>query len=124
MKLRLPVGGGRTGEEIVREFSMDMYTLLYLDWITNKDLLYIAHRTLLSIMGCLDGRGVWGRMDTFICRAETLGCPPETITTLLISYRPGLQHCRQILHQLSHTGKPNNTGVGSLSLLQGIFETQ
>ena len=25
---------------IVREFGMDMYTLLYLKWITNKDLLY------------------------------------------------------------------------------------
>ena len=25
---------------VVREFGMDMYTLLYLKWITNKDLLY------------------------------------------------------------------------------------
>ena len=28
------------GESIVREFGMDMYTLLDLKWITNKDLLY------------------------------------------------------------------------------------
>ena len=28
-------GGG-----IVREFGIDLYTLLYLKWITNKDLLY------------------------------------------------------------------------------------
>ena len=28
------------GGEIVREFGMDMYTLLYLKWITNKDVLY------------------------------------------------------------------------------------
>ena len=27
------------GEGIVREFGMDMYTLLYFKWITNKDLL-------------------------------------------------------------------------------------
>ena len=27
------------GEGIVREFGMDMYTLLYLRWETNKDLL-------------------------------------------------------------------------------------
>ena len=27
------------GEGIVKEFGMDMYTLLYLKWITNKDLL-------------------------------------------------------------------------------------
>ena len=28
--------------EIVREFGIDMYTLLYLKWITNKALLYSA----------------------------------------------------------------------------------
>ena len=28
------------GEGIVREFGTEMYTLLYLKWITNKDLLY------------------------------------------------------------------------------------
>ena len=28
------------GEGIVREFGIDMYTLLYLKWITNKALLY------------------------------------------------------------------------------------
>ena len=27
-------------ERIVREFGMDMYTLIYLKWITNEDLLY------------------------------------------------------------------------------------
>ena len=32
-------GKGR-GKGIVREFGIDMYTLLYLKWITNKDLLY------------------------------------------------------------------------------------
>ena len=25
---------------VVREFGVDMYTLLYLKWMTNKDLLY------------------------------------------------------------------------------------
>ena len=33
-------GGGEGGEGIVREFVTDMYTLLYLKWITNKDLLH------------------------------------------------------------------------------------
>ena len=32
--------GRRVGEGIVRECGIDMYTLLYLKWITNKDLLY------------------------------------------------------------------------------------
>ena len=31
---------GRMGEGIVREFGMDMYTLLYLKWMSNQDLLY------------------------------------------------------------------------------------
>ena len=30
----------RIGEGIVREFGIDMYTLLYFKWITNKDQLY------------------------------------------------------------------------------------
>ena len=29
-----------SGEGIVREFGIDMYTLLYLKWVANKDLLY------------------------------------------------------------------------------------
>jgi len=34
--------GKDEGEGIVTEFGMDVYTLLYLKWITNKDLLYNA----------------------------------------------------------------------------------
>ena len=34
------VVGGEWRRGIVREFGMDLYTLLYLKWITNKDLLY------------------------------------------------------------------------------------
>ena len=33
--------------------------------------------------GSLDGRGVWGGMDTCIWISESLCCPPETIITLL-----------------------------------------
>ena len=40
------------------------------------------------LRGSLDGRGVWGRMDTRICVAKSLRGSPETITTLLISYTP------------------------------------
>ena len=42
-RLREPTygyGGGGWGEGIVREIGIDMYTLLHLKWITNKDLLY------------------------------------------------------------------------------------
>ena len=36
------MGSGRIGwrEGVVREFGVDRYTLLYLKWITNKNLLY------------------------------------------------------------------------------------
>ena len=37
---------------------------------------------------------------------------------------PGLPHGRQIVLPTEPPGKPKNTGVGSLSLLQGIFLTQ
>ena len=40
------------------------------------------------LCGSLQGRGVWGRMDTCICMAESLCCSPETTTTLLISCTP------------------------------------
>ena len=42
----------------------------------------------LMLCGTLDGRGVWGRKYTCICLAESLGCSPETITTLLTDYTP------------------------------------
>ena len=55
--------------------------------ITNKDLNKdTAHGTLLKLCGSLDGRRVWERMDTSVDMAESLGCSPETITTLLIGY--------------------------------------
>ena len=39
MKLWFPGGRMEVGG-IVREFGMDTYTLLYLKWITDRDLLY------------------------------------------------------------------------------------
>ena len=42
---------------------------------------------LLVSERALNGREVWGRMDTRTCVAKSLCCPPETIT-LFISYTP------------------------------------
>ena len=45
----------------------------------------VEHGELCSMLcGSLDGREVWGRMDTCICicMAESLCSSPETITTL------------------------------------------
>ena len=57
--------------------------------LENKQNLTVQHRELCSMVcGSLDGRGIQGRMDTCVCVTESLCCPPETITTLLISYAP------------------------------------
>ena len=40
------------------------------------------------LYGCLNGRGIWGIMETCVCMAESLHCSPETIITLLIGYTP------------------------------------
>jgi len=53
-------GGGRGG--IVREFEMDMYTLLYFKWITNKDPLYSTENSAQCCMVAWMGeelRGEW-----------------------------------------------------------------
>ena len=41
-----------------------------------------------GLWGCFFKKCVVGRMDMCICMAEPLCCPPETITTLLVSYIP------------------------------------
>ena len=77
------------GWGIVREFGMDMYKLLYLKWITNKDLLYSTGNSAQSYVAAwMAGGGGWGRRDICICMAESLGCLPATIITLLIGYIP------------------------------------
>ena len=46
---------GLRGEGIVREFGMDMYTLLYLKWKTNKDLLYTTGNSVQCYMAAWTG---------------------------------------------------------------------
>ena len=65
---------------------MGTYTVLYLKLITNKDLLYSKRNSAQCYVAAWMG-GEFGekwRMDMCICMAESLCCPPETITTLLI----------------------------------------
>ena len=64
---------------------MGMYTLLYLKWITNKDLLHVELCSMLFVS--LDVRGVWGRMNTRMCMAESLPIH------LKLS-----QHCQSAVH--------------------------
>ena len=67
---------------------------MVVSWLCLKEELYqqgpiVQHGELCSrLCGSLDGRGVWGKMDTCICMAESLHCSLETITTLLTGYTP------------------------------------
>ena len=54
------LGGRRGGRD--REFGMDMYTLLYLKWITNKDLSYSTGNSVQCDVAAWMGgefRGEW-----------------------------------------------------------------
>jgi len=63
------LGGRMRGQD--REFGMDMYTLLYLKWITNKDLLYStansAQRYVAACMGGEFGGNVCICMAEYVC---------------------------------------------------------
>ena len=52
---------GRMEEGTVREFGIDMYTLLYLKWITNKDLLYSTRNSAQYVVDWMggDSGGEW-----------------------------------------------------------------
>ena len=46
----------------------------------------VEHTELCSMLcGSLDGRVVWGRIDTCICMSESLCCSPETVMTLFVN---------------------------------------
>ena len=60
---------------------MGMYILLYLKWITNKDLQYSTWDSAHCYVAAWVGGAVWGRMDTCVCTAESLCGLPETITS-------------------------------------------
>ena len=74
------------GEDIVREFGMDVYTWLYLKWITNSDLLYNTGDSAQCFVADWKGGEFGGKRMLVICMAESLCYSPETIKALLISY--------------------------------------
>ena len=56
---------------------MDMYTLLYLKWVPDKDLLYSTEISVQCYVAAWDGREIWERMDTCIRMSELLCYAPE-----------------------------------------------
>jgi len=73
------------GKEIVREFGVDMDTLLYLTWRTSKDLLdSTGNSAQFHVAAWMEGEfGENGYMYMYI--VESHCCPPETITTLFVN---------------------------------------
>ena len=61
------------------------------------------------LYGSLDVKSIWGRVDTYICMAESLHCVPETIKNLLISYIPP----RQIKSRKKNTPSVKNKLISS-----------
>ena len=98
--------------------------MLYLKWITNKEVRYSTGKSAQCYVAAWEGS--LGRMDKCICIAESLHCSLETITTLLTDYAKSLQLCptlrpqrRQPIrlpHPWDSPGK--NAGVGCHFLLQ------
>ena len=68
---------------MVKEFGMDMYTLLYVKWKTNKALLWSTGNSTQCYVAAWMGEEL-GRTGTHVCAAESLPYPPEAITTLLV----------------------------------------
>ena len=82
------------GEGIVRELEIDMYTLLYLKWKTNKAQLHTT----------------WKSSEVKLLSRARLFVTPWTVA------------CTKLLHPWDFLGK--STGVGCHFLLQGLFPTQ
>ena len=70
------------GEGIVGEFGMDMYTLLCVSWIADKNLLYRTWNSAQCYMVAWTGGEFWRRMDTNVCVTMSLPSSPETIIKL------------------------------------------
>ena len=65
------------------------------------------------LYGSLDGRGIWGRMDTNMCMAESPCGPPVSIT-LLIVY--GWMHGMHAQSCLTLRGRVGGTHQAPLSM--------
>ena len=128
----------RWEEGIVREFGMDLCTLLYLKWITNKDLLN-STGTLLSVLwqpgweGSLGENGymyMYGWIPSlFIWNYHNIvnqlcvrACVLSHFSRVWLFANP--VDCSPPGSSVHGDSPCKNTGVGSWGLLQGIFLTQ
>ena len=64
----------------------------------------------------LNGRGVWGRMDTCIRMAELLRDSPETITALLSGYNP----IKSLIKVSNEIKKNLSANAGDMASILGL----
>ena len=68
---------------------MDMYTVLYLKWVSNNDLLNSTWNSAQCYVAAWVGGDFGGEwIHVYMYGSESLCCSPETVTTLLINIRP------------------------------------
>ena len=121
-------GAGRG--RIFRKLRTDMWTLLYLEQITDKDLLYSTwHSAQCQWQPKLEGSLGAGWIQVCVWMSPAAAYLKLTHQWLLTSYASvvaqlclTLTPCTAALCPWDSPGK--NTRVGSHSLLQGIFSTQ
>jgi len=101
--------GQGAGKGIAGEFGMDVYTLIYLKWITNKVPLYRTENSALDMVAPA-WEGSLGKNGYMYMYGWVLCCPPETVTTFLISYTP-IQNKKLKKKRNIHMVQPNHKGA-------------
>ena len=71
-----------------RGFGTDVYTLLYLKWITNKDLLYSTGNSAQCPVAGWAGGGFGGEWIHGYVGLSPFAIAPEAVTALLMVYTP------------------------------------
>ena len=78
---------GCQGKGTVRDFGNVISTAIFK--MGNQQRPIVQHMELCSMLcASLEGKVVWGRMDTCVCLAQSLRRSPENTTTLLVGYTP------------------------------------
>ena len=103
-----------------RKFGMSMYLLLYLKWITNKDLLSSTGNAAQRAVPAWKGGG-FGE-NACICLAESLCCPPETTTTLLPGCIPiqDVFWCSKLINKSLVGSRNQKNATNSCSNSRGV----
>ena len=81
-KTNLWLPGGKMGGGINWKIGIDIYTLLYIKQITNKDLQYSTGNSTQYFVMAYMGKGSKKRVDICICITDSVCCTLETNTTL------------------------------------------